>query len=88
MELDNRIVNDKIFTPFDSTDCMKWWLNLEGYFADDYCDFSDLDKLCFGKLKQFNKDELRPFVTECNSCNSEEKAYRFWLPEKFLRRKQ
>lgn len=85
MKLDKRITeNYKIYSCFDAEQAQEY-INTKGYFTDYYEHFNDVRKLFHGTC--IDIDNVSEFSYRLSNSEREE-SYKFFLPEKFVKKEK
>ena len=85
MKLDKRInKNYKIYSCFDAEQAQEY-VNTKGYFTDYYEHFNDVRQVHYGTL--VDVDSNSEFSYRLHNSDREE-SYKFFLPEKFVKKEK
>lgn len=88
LEYDKRIIDpdENIWTPFGSTSDTDICEGLEGYFADAFYDFADLDECVYGTLTKIESDADYPYYVTDERGNVGQCC--FFLPARHVKAKE
>lgn len=85
MKLDKRIDKDcKIYSCFDAEQAQKY-INTKGYFTDFYEKFKDIGELFHGTLMCIDKNSAFSYEFSNDDFSN---CYKFFLPEKFVKKEK